>query len=45
MQLEQIIQGNTIEVMPTLPERFFHCCVTSPPYGGCGITDYLLRNG
>lgn len=40
MQLDQIIQGNTIEVMPTLPEKFFHCCVTSPPYWG--LRDYGL---
>ncbi|MGG4451065.1 hypothetical protein [Brevibacillus porteri] len=40
MQLAQIIQGNTIEVIPTLPERFFNCCVTSPP--NWGLRDYGL---
>jgi DNA modification methylase len=40
VQLDQIIQGNTIEVMSSLPEKFFHCCVTSPPYWG--LRDYGL---
>ncbi|MGW9128091.1 DNA-methyltransferase [Paenibacillus chitinolyticus] len=40
MKVDQIIQGNTIEIMPTLPEKFFHCCVTSPPYWG--LRDYGL---
>lgn len=40
MQGDQIIQGNTLEVLPTLPEKFFHCCVTSPPYWG--LRDYGL---
>ncbi|WP_261375924.1 DNA-methyltransferase [Brevibacillus brevis] len=40
MQLDQIIQGNTIELMPKLPKKFFHCCVTSPPYWG--LRDYGL---
>ncbi|WP_425622962.1 DNA-methyltransferase [Brevibacillus borstelensis] len=40
MEMDQIIQGNTLEVLPTLPEKLFHCCVTSPPYWG--LRDYGL---
>jgi DNA modification methylase len=34
----QIIVGDTIAGMATLPERHFHTCVTSPPYWG--LRDY-----
>jgi len=34
----QIIQGDVIEVLRTLPEESVHCCVTSPPYWG--LRDY-----
>lgn len=34
----QIIQGDVIEVLRTLPDEFVHCCVTSPPYWG--LRDY-----
>lgn len=34
----QIIIGDTIAGMATLPERHFHTCVTSPPYWG--LRDY-----
>ena len=27
-----ILQGNALEVLRTLPDKFFSCCVTSPPY-------------
>jgi DNA modification methylase len=30
--LNQIIQGNTLEVLKTFPDDFIHLCVTSPPY-------------
>lgn len=33
-----IIQGDCLQVMPTLPEKHFHTCVTSPPYWG--LRDY-----
>ena len=33
-----IINGNCIEVLPTLDEQSVHCCVTSPPYWG--LRDY-----
>ncbi|WP_048481497.1 DNA-methyltransferase [Paenibacillus polymyxa] len=36
-----ILQGNNIEVMPTLPAGSFHTCVTSPPYWG--LRDYGLE--
>ncbi|WP_025684551.1 DNA-methyltransferase [Paenibacillus maysiensis] len=35
-----ILQGNNIEVMPTLPAGTFNTCVTSPPYWG--LRDYGL---
>ena len=34
----QIIQGDVIEVLRTLPAESVHCCVTSPPYWG--LRDY-----
>jgi DNA modification methylase len=34
----QIIQGDVIEVLRTLPDQFVHCCITSPPYWG--LRDY-----
>jgi DNA modification methylase len=34
----QIIIGDCIEVLRTLPEESIHCCVTSPPYWG--LRDY-----
>ena len=30
--------GDCRHVLPTLPERSVHCCVTSPPYWG--LRDY-----
>jgi DNA modification methylase len=34
----QILQGDCIEMMKTLPEQSVNCCVTSPPY--FGLRDY-----
>lgn len=34
----RIIQGDTLAVLPTLPDCSVHCCVTSPPYWG--LRDY-----
>ncbi len=34
----QIIQGDCLNILPQLPEHFFNCCVTSPPY--FGLRDY-----
>lgn len=34
----EIIQGDCLEVLPTLPAGSVHCCVTSPPYWG--LRDY-----
>ena len=28
----QIIQGNSKDILPTMPEESIQCCVTSPPY-------------
>jgi DNA modification methylase len=30
----QILEGHVLDVLPTLPAGWFHCCVTSPPYWG-----------
>ncbi len=34
----EVIIGDCRDVLPTLPEKSFHCCVTSPPY--FGLRDY-----
>jgi DNA methylase len=34
----QIIHGDTREVIATLPDNFYTCCITSPPYWG--LRDY-----
>lgn len=36
--MNQIIQGDVIEALRSLPEGFIHTCVTSPPYWG--LRDY-----
>jgi len=33
-----ILQGDSIEILKTLPDASIHCCVTSPPY--YGLRDY-----
>lgn len=30
--MSQVITGNCLEVLRGLPDNFFHCCITSPPY-------------
>lgn len=35
---DQILQGDNIEVLKTLPDGIVDCCVTSPPY--YGLRDY-----
>lgn len=34
----QILQGDCRNILGTLPDQHFHCCVTSPPY--FGLRDY-----
>ena len=34
----QILQGDALTVLRTLPDKSVHCCVTSPPYWG--LRDY-----
>jgi DNA modification methylase len=34
----QVLQGDALEVLRTLPDESVHCCVTSPPYWG--LRDY-----
>ena len=36
--LNKIINGNSLEVLKTLPENSIDCCITSPPYWG--LRDY-----
>ena len=38
MELNQIIQGDSLTILPTLQDQFFSMCVTSPPYWG--LRDY-----
>lgn len=38
MKVDQIIQGNCLDILKSLPEKSVHCCVTSPPYWG--LRDY-----
>ncbi len=33
-----VLIGDTRDILPTLPEKSFHCCVTSPPF--YGLRDY-----
>lgn len=33
-----ILTGDCRDVLPTLPDKVFHTCVTSPPY--FGLRDY-----
>ena len=37
MEYNKIINGNTLEVLKSLPDNSIDCCVTSPPY-------YALRD-
>lgn len=32
MDLNKILQGDSLEVLKTLPSESINCCVTSPPY-------------
>ncbi len=44
MQLNKIYQGDSLEVLKTLPSSSINCCVTSPPYYGLrdyGMTDQI----
>lgn len=34
----EILNGDCLEKLKTIPDRFVHCCVTSPPYWG--LRDY-----
>lgn len=34
MGVSEVICGNALEVLPTLPAGSFHCCITSPAYWG-----------
>jgi DNA modification methylase len=38
MKVNQIINGDCLEVLKTLPDEFVNCCITSPPY--YGLRDY-----
>lgn len=30
--IDKILQGDCLTILPTLPHKSIHCCVTSPPY-------------
>ena len=36
--MREILQGESLAILRTLPANHFHCCVTSPPYWG--LRDY-----
>ena len=36
--MNQIFCGDAIEILKTIPDETFHCCITSPPY--YGLRDY-----
>jgi DNA modification methylase len=36
--INQVIQGDCLNILSQLPEQVFNCCVTSPPY--FGLRDY-----
>lgn len=38
MTFNTILQGDSFEMLKTLPDRSIDCCVTSPPY--YGLRDY-----
>lgn len=38
LPIDEIICGDALEVLQTLPDECVHCCVTSPPYWG--LRDY-----
>ena len=38
MKACQILTGDCLEILPTLPDKSIHCVVTSPPYWG--LRDY-----
>lgn len=41
----QILTGDSLEVLPTLPEDFIQCCITSPPYWGLRDYDHPRQIG
>lgn len=38
MEFNRILQGDSLEVLKTLPDNIIDCCITSPPY--FGLRDY-----
>ena len=41
----QILTGDSLEVLPTLPAEIVQCCVTSPPYWGLRDYDHPKQIG
>jgi len=41
----EILTGDSLEVLPTLPDGMFQCCVTSPPYWGLRDYDHPAQIG
>lgn len=40
-----ILEGDSLKILPTLPEGMFQCCVTSPPYWGLRDYDHPAQIG
>jgi len=38
MFINEIVQGNALDILKTMPSDYFNCCITSPPY--FGLRDY-----
>jgi DNA modification methylase len=38
LRINEILHGNAMEILHSLPNESVHCCVTSPPYWG--LRDY-----
>ncbi len=41
----EIITGDSFEILPTMPDGMFQCCVTSPPYWGLRDYDHSAQIG
>lgn len=41
----EVLTGDSLEILPTLPKGTFQCCVTSPPYWGLRDYDHPSQIG
>lgn len=42
VKVNEIIHGDALKILNEYPDKFFRCCVTSPPYWG--LRDYGISN-